>query len=508
VKKINNADANTAPGVVVAAGSTMAITYDVKNTGNVALSGVKVTDDKVAAASISCPKASLAIGETMQCTAALAAPAPGVQHTNTGTVVGTSPQNVTVNANDPANATVVATPSILLVKKINGDDANVAPGVEVEGGSTMKITYLVKNEGNVDLTDVTVTDDKIAAEDIDCPKDTLSVGESMTCTASHAAPGAGRPHHNMGSVEGTPVTGGEKVTDEDPANAHVVPAPSISIVKSINGDDANEAPGVKVEAGSTMKITYLVTNTGNIGLRDVVVTDDKVPADSITCPKDNLYIGEAMTCTASLAAPAVGVQHTNTGTVVAQPTNDDFIPVGEKVTDNDPANAHVVPAPSISIVKSINGDDANEAPGVTVKKGDQMTVTFEVSNTGNVALSSVAVTDDTIKASAIDCPKAELKVGETMVCTAKLLAPAAGTTHTNTGTATATDPFGAKVTDTDPANATTPADPVVTPEPKGTQTGDRLMARDGTLLAGGLVLMLLAVAMGVMVIRRVRTREQ
>ena len=56
------------------------------------------------------------------------------------------------------------------------------------------------------------------------------------------------------------------------------PVPSISIVKSINGDDANEAPGVKVEAGSTMKITYLVTNTGNVTLNNVTVTDDKIAA--------------------------------------------------------------------------------------------------------------------------------------------------------------------------------------------------------------------------------------
>jgi len=146
-----------------------------------------------------------------------------------------------------------------------------------------------------------------------------------------------------------------------------------------------------------------------------------------------------------------------------------------------------------------------------------MTVTFEVKNTGNVKLTNVQVSDDKIKASAIDCPKAELEAGEQMVCTAKLLAPAAGTTHTNVGTATGTTPDGTKVTANDPANASTPADPVVTPEPKqpvdtaepkGTQTGDRMMERDGALLAGGLGLMLLAAAMGVMAIRRTRTREQ
>ena len=476
VKKINGDDANAAPGVIVGAGSTMAITYDVKNTGNVALSGVKVTDDKVAAASISCPKASLAVGESMQCTASLAAPGPGVQHTNTGTVEGTSPQGTKVTDTDPANATVTPTPGIKLVKKINGDDANTAPGTSVPAGSTMAVTFEVTNTGNVALTDVKVTDDKIAAAAISCPKTALAVGETMVCTASLAAPAAGVQHTNTGSVEGTSPQGA-KVTDADPANANVTPAPSIAVVKKINGMDANGAPGVKVPAGSTMAITYEVTNTGNVALSGVKMADDKVAAAAITCPKTTLAPGESMDCSASIPAPAPGEQHTNLGTV------EGTSPQGVKVTDDDPANAWTEGRPAIAIVKTINGADANDAPGVTVPEGSVMQIRFLVTNTGDVDLSDVKVTDSVIDASGIVCPRTTLAVGASMSCMAVLDAPAPGVQHTNVGVVTAKDAAGTVVTDDDPANANVPAAPSVKIIKK--INGDDANAAPGVTVADG-----------------------
>ena len=454
VKKINGDDANTAPGVNVTPGSTMAITYEVTNDGNVALTNVTVTDDKVASADITCPKTTLAAGEGMTCTASLAAPAPGVQHTNVGSVEGTDPDGGKVSDTDPANASVAANPDISIVKKINGDDANTAPGVTVPAGSTMAITYEVQNTGNVALSGVAVTDDKVVAADITCPKATLAPGESMECTASLAAPAAGVQHTNTGSVEGTSPQN-VRVTDSDPANANVASVPAITIVKKINGSDANTAPGVTVPAGSTMAITYEVTNNGNVALSDVAVTDDKVAASAITCPKATLTVGESMTCTASLPAPAAGVQHTNVGTVEGTD------PDGGTVRDTDPANANVTPAPGITIVKTINGDDANTAPGVTVPAGSTMAIAYVVTNSGNVALTNVTVTDDKVAAADITCPKATLAPGESMTCTASLVAPAAGVQHTNVGTVEGTDPDGGKVGDTDPANASVAANPAI-----------------------------------------------
>lgn len=69
--------------------------------------------------------------------------------------------------------------------------------------------------------------------------------------------------------------------------------------------DAPEIPrGSSISAGTTVTWTYLVTNTGETPLDDVVVTDSQLPDDAITCPRNTLAVGESMTCTASGAVTA------------------------------------------------------------------------------------------------------------------------------------------------------------------------------------------------------------
>ncbi len=70
-KSTNDVDADNPNGTgipQIAPGSKVTWTYTVKNTGNTALSNVTVTDDQPGVV-VSCPKTSLAVGETMICTA-------------------------------------------------------------------------------------------------------------------------------------------------------------------------------------------------------------------------------------------------------------------------------------------------------------------------------------------------------------------------------------------------------------------------------------------------------
>jgi LPXTG-motif cell wall-anchored protein len=128
--------------------------------------------------------------------------------------------------------------------------------------------------------------------------------------------------------------------------------PSIAVTKYINGDDAQTAPGVTVAAGSTMSITYRVTNTGDTVLDPVRLTDDKVAAEAISCPATALAAGESMTCTASLPAPAPGTQHVNTATVTGTPPaypDETQLP---DVTASDVAHANT-PAPPVVVPPAV-----------------------------------------------------------------------------------------------------------------------------------------------------------
>jgi hypothetical protein len=208
--------------------------------------------------------------------------------------------------------------------------------------------------------------------------------------------------------------------------------------KLTNGQDADTAPGPYIPVGDAVEWTYVVTNTGNVELTGVTVSDDILGA--ITCPQSSLVPDEAMTCTASGGADPG--QYQNQGMVTGTP------PVGPDVSDSD--TSHYFGAdPAIDLEKHTNGQDADEAPGPYILAGEALIWTYTVTNTGNVTLTDVTVNDDVL--GAIPCPKDELLPQEAMTCTFGGTASAGG--YSNLGTASGTPPGGlADVSDEDPSH--------------------------------------------------------
>ncbi|QDZ42158.1 hypothetical protein [Corynebacterium sp. sy039] len=498
VKLINGDDANREPGVAVKPGESLNISFEVSNTGETPLKDVTVSDDQIKnAQDIVCENKPdvLAPGESFTCTATLPAPSSGVTHKDTATVTGTPVDeeghpvgDTPVTDDDSAfawldePAKVAKIPSIKVIKKIDGDDANVAPGVRVAPGSDMKVSFEVTNDGSAALENINLTDNVIPAKDIVCADkpESLKPGESFTCSATLKAPVSG-DHVNIATVEATPVYGdGEfgptsPVLDVDPARAwvdepvKVAKVPSVKVMKSINGDDANAYPGVGVAPGSDMSISFVVTNDGDVALESIDLTDNVIPADHITCANkpESLKPGQSFTCSATLKAPVSG-KHVNIAAVEGTPVYGE----GESgptspVSDVDPARAwvdepaSVVKTPAISVIKKINGDDANVYPGVKVGPGSDMDIVFEVTNTGSATLEKIDLTDNVIPAKDITCENKpeSLKPGQSFTCSATLKAPATGE-HVNIATAQATPVYGegesgptSPVSDDDPARA-------------------------------------------------------
>ena len=103
--------------------------------------------------------------------------------------------------------------------------------------------------------------------------------------------------------------------------------------------------------------------------------------------------------------------------------------------------------PSIRIVKSTNGDDANEAPGPSIKVGSAVTWTYVVTNNTATPL-NVAVSDD--KGVVVNCPAPPLAAAASMTCTGNGVAVAGQ--YSNIGTATWTDATGSTLTQSDPSH--------------------------------------------------------
>jgi len=113
--------------------------------------------------------------------------------------------------------------------------------------------------------------------------------------------------------------------------------PSIDLEKYVNGQDADALPGVIIivppSAPPTVTFTFTTTNTGNMTLTNVVVTDNVYGA---ICTIPTLAPGASSTCT--ITAPAALGMHTNIATVTAQPVLPNGPPFGPPVTDMDPGN--------------------------------------------------------------------------------------------------------------------------------------------------------------------------
>jgi hypothetical protein len=331
---------------------------------------------------------------------------------------------------------------IELVKTVNGDDANTAPGPAVPVGGPVLWVFEIRNNGNVPVT-WAITDPQFGT--LACPRVLLlRAGRSIVCHANSTATLG--PHTNTATATGTSILEtGQSDQDADPAN-YIGAGSSITIEKATNGLDADTAPGPFVSVGGDVDWTYVVTNTGDTVLDDVVVVD--LRGEAVSCPPEiePLDPGEVVSCSAS--GTAEDVRYQNTGVVTAANA------LGERLFDADPSH-YVGAASGVDIEKETNGDDADEEPGPLVPVGETVEWRYIVSNSGTELLEDIVVTDD--QGVEVTCPADTLPIGGSMVCTGS--GPAELGQYENVGTVVATGipPEGEvgvaqQVTDSDPSH--------------------------------------------------------
>ena len=426
-KWTNGQDADTAPGPKVPAGSVVTWDYIVRNTGATPLTDVKVSDDQ--GVQVTCPKTTLDAGESMTCKGQGIAQA--CQYRNLGTVVGTDPDGAELTDQDPSHYFGDQNARIDIETAVNGQDADNPNGPTLSAGAAVSWTYAVTNTGDVMLSGIVVADDKGVA--VTCPKTSLHPGESMTCSANGVA--AEGLYRSVGAATAKAPCGPD-VQDSDPSHYFgKTDEPRIKIEKLTNGHSCDLPPGPMIPVGDPVLWEYVVTNTGNVVLNDIKVTDDKGVA--VTCPKTTLQPGESMTCTGR--GVAVACQYTNLGMVTGKP------PVGPAVKAEDDSFYWGQHHAAIDIEKATNGQDADTAPGPTIQVGDAVTWTYMVTNTGDVTLTGVTVTDD--QGVNVKCPKKTLQAGESMTCTGS--GTAVKGQYRNVGAVTGAPPCGSAVADQD-----------------------------------------------------------
>ena len=184
---------------------------------------------------------------------------------------------------------------------------------------------------------VALTDSRLGP--VTCPDPTLAPAASMTCTASYITTQA---DVDWGDIENAAVvTGhppaGPPVTDAVAVAVPAVHLPRIDLVKSA-------FPVRYGAAGEQITYTYTVTNSGNVTLHDVRLTDDRLGA--ITCAAATLAPGAATACRAvHITTPA----DVRAGSILNIASAGGRTPGGALVTGRAEAIVCAVPLPPVPV---------------------------------------------------------------------------------------------------------------------------------------------------------------
>ena len=420
---------------------TISYTFTVTNEGNVSLSNVTVTDPMIAI--ITGPTGDtdgdeeLDVTETWIYTGTYAITQVDIdagEVVNQATADGTAPDATVVTdlsdessvlEDDPTVIDLCQNPVIALVKTGVVNDTNGNGCADV--GETIDYSFSVFNLGNVTLSNINVTDPLVSVVGGPitlAPGATDATSFTATYIITQADIDAGFVE-NQATATGTDPSGNtvsdlsddNSEVENDPTITELCQNPAIALIKVGLPNDEN-GDGC-ADLGETILYTFSVKNTGNVALTNVIVTD---PLVTVVGGAIDLLAGEEDTTTFT-AVYTITQSDVDAGLVENQATAEGIAPNGDVVSDlsdnnsyteNDPTIVDVCntipPNPSISLEKTgvFNDEDDNGSADI----GETISYTFTVTNTGDVTLYNIVITDPLPGIEILGGPIAELEPGE------------------------------------------------------------------------------------------------
>ncbi|WEK48815.1 MAG: SdrD B-like domain-containing protein [Candidatus Kaistia colombiensis] len=405
------------------AGDILSWTVTARNTGNVTLTNLVVSDPFPGATVAPAKVASLAPGATVDFTVTAPLAQDDInagQVTNQAKVDFDSP----AGPETPKNSNVVITelpaqtPKIALTKvgDVSGLSSPPRPG------ETIAYKIVIRNTGNVPLDTITLVDllpgvvvdaaDAAALATVVLQPQNAAGNATGTEIVVHATYPLLREDIDAGSVVNTAVTTGtstvdpdQTVTDQggttfetdDPTTTELSRAPQIRLVKTITSAALSTPPA----PGDVITYAFAVHNTGNVTLNNIVLTEQ---VTGVTVKNPSGWAGpleagdvntDAFTATYALTQADIDRgSFANTALVSGAGPGAGGVPEtvtdtsGTDVTNDTPTDQTIEIVSSLTIVKSHTA-----VLSTPPTPGDVITYSFLVTNTGNVTLRDVAVSD-------------------------------------------------------------------------------------------------------------------
>jgi uncharacterized repeat protein (TIGR01451 family) len=431
---------NLNPTVYDHVGQVVIYTLTATNISNITLHNVTVTDNPALAGFIctpSSPAASLAPGASVVCTGTHTITQADLDASSFADIASaTSNEAPAPDAPD----TILGTQSAKL-SLTKTDDLNPAKYDHV--GQVVTYTLTASNSGNVTLHNVGVTDNP-ALSGFGCTPTTpatLVVGASIECKGSHTITQADL---DAGSFPDTASASSTEVSATDAKD--IVYGTQDAVLSLTKSDDLN--PSKYNQVGNVVTYTLKATNSGNVTLHDVSVSDSPALAGfecSPSIPAASLAPGSSIVCTGKHSITQADLDAGKFLDTASATSTEDNAP-------DAPDTVLGIQKAFLSLIKAVT--EANfDAAGVTLH------YTLVATNSGNVTLTGVSITDS--KLGALNCTPlqpATLDPGAKLSCTGTYLTTQADVDAGKVDNiANAGGLFGATPVLADPANASVPA---------------------------------------------------
>ena len=409
---VNGDTADSAPGPSLGFGEPITFTYEVTNTGTVNLWSLYLTHDGRGMVT-TCPTRDLRVGESVTCE--VSASAGAGQQSSSATASAWASNGSRARDVDAVHyVTDVAsdTRSLSVEARIDGDDADTAPGPVIADGSRAKLSVEVANTGGVELWGVWVNVPGFGT--VTCNERHLRPGDSTFCEKRFTAqPGLFAATARAVGYDGAD----DSVEGSDPVRWFVPDGtgPSVYLDFLVDGLNGDTPWGPRIEAGETLNFSYLVENTGATTLTDIAVSDDTHGA--IACPRTSLAPGGSMVCTHTKTAKLIRT------TILAQVTARGD---GSTVSDTERLYYHVKDygrRDELLLEVTIDGRDADDPTGPQLEVGRTATIRYVLTNGAYLAtLHSAEIIDPRVPRDQMNCSGGPtLGHNMSMVCTATIV---------------------------------------------------------------------------------------
>ena len=383
-------------GNVTAAGNLISYNVNVTNNGNIDLTNVNVTDPKIGINNVS----NLGVGNSTTFSGIYNVTQADINSNGNGT--GFIINNATVICdqlgllNDNATTPIIQNANYTIDKNVI-NVAGQGPGGNVTAaGQVISYNVNVTNSGNIDLTNVTVNDPLLTGNFTGNNDTILNPGESWIFTGNYSVSQA--DINNNGNGTGLIINNATVDCDQlgllnDNATTRIIQNANSTIVKTVIGVTGN-GNGNVTAAGDIVSYRVNVTNSGNIDLTNVTVTDPLIGNfTGFTKSINNdtvLNTNETWTYTGNYTVQLSDINSNGNGTGYI--TNNATVDAYQL----DPKNATVqTPIANYTIVKTVTGVTGSGNGNVTVE-GDVISYNVNVTNNGKVDLTNVTVTDPLI----------------------------------------------------------------------------------------------------------------